>query len=598
MKRRFAADVQTDRKRRWVFLYAAVVLAMTTTFDLAAQSEFAFTLGSTGDDNAVAVAISDNGNTYLAGEFSGTVDFDPDSTSVEELVSANQDGFLSSYDASGNFRWAFRLGSGVPTNESIGGLDLDDNTGTLAVVGTQPIGLIDFDPDTAVVEKAGLFYVATYDTNATFRFVATAEAVDNSSAALAQGTFIDTAGNVYVTGTIAANVLFDGIELTSDGGADGFIAKYSPLGDQLLAMRVGGTGDDQLRAIAADSQGNIFITGKFEGTAEFDPLDSNSDGNFEPRTSVGGYDLFVASYDSAGVFRFAHALGGTDDTTFDDVGNDVEVDNDDNIYVVGFISGETDFNVGGGVVTRETFGNGSAFLASYAPDMTLKFVSVPTGSGSVGYDVMIDDTGRSVMAGTFGGSLDLDPGPDTTAFTSSSGTDSFAARYHPWGGFSLGYSIPSSGLSSDVSIDLDGEGNSVIAGSFSGEVDLDPLSGTDIHVSAGRTDLYLARFPSSLIVNVESPDPIIHAKDIEVLSAYPNPFSHVTTVVLDLAEPTLVTIEVVDLLGRVVQRDRLPPGTRTVEVPIVLDDSFAGGVYLVRATTAAGKSSSTLVVKS
>jgi hypothetical protein len=58
----------------------------------------------------------------------------------------------------------------------------------------------------------------------------------------------------------------------------------------LWSQRFGGTGDDSGRVVAVDGTGNVLVTGTFTGTVNFGGGDL---------TSAGGYDIFVAKYDSA-----------------------------------------------------------------------------------------------------------------------------------------------------------------------------------------------------------------------------------------------------------------------------------------------------------
>ena len=68
----------------------------------------------------------------------------------------------------------------------------------------------------------------------------------------------------------------------------------------------GGTGDDYGRSVAVDSSGNVYTTGYFSGTSEFDPGSGTSD-----LTSNGDEDVFVSKLDSSGYLVWAKNLGGT-----------------------------------------------------------------------------------------------------------------------------------------------------------------------------------------------------------------------------------------------------------------------------------------------
>lgn len=68
--------------------------------------------------------------------------------------------------------------------------------------------------------------------------------------------------------------------VTSRGGDDAYLAKYGPSGGFVWVRSMGGTADDEsVRDIELDSAGNIYITGSFSGTAEFGSQTFQSEGD-------------------------------------------------------------------------------------------------------------------------------------------------------------------------------------------------------------------------------------------------------------------------------------------------------------------------------
>jgi hypothetical protein len=81
----------------------------------------------------------------------------------------------------------------------------------------------------------------------------------------------DCAGNVYVSSSFNGTVDFDpGADNTSLTG-DAFVAKYSFAGELLWARALAGPGFDHGQGIAVDGAGNVYTTGFFAGTVDFDP---------------------------------------------------------------------------------------------------------------------------------------------------------------------------------------------------------------------------------------------------------------------------------------------------------------------------------------
>jgi hypothetical protein len=112
---------------------------------------------------------------------------------------------------------------------------------------------------------------------------------------------VDANGSVYTTGDFADTVDFDpGVgtaNLTSAGGSDIFISKLDSNGDFAWAKRIGGTGADVGRRIAVDTALNVYTTGTFEGTVDFDPGIGTAN-----LTSTTPEDFFIAKLQEVAVF--------------------------------------------------------------------------------------------------------------------------------------------------------------------------------------------------------------------------------------------------------------------------------------------------------
>jgi len=140
---------------------------------------------------------------------------------------------------------------------------------------------------------------------------------------------VDNQGNCYVIGYFLGTATFGNTTLTSEGDHDIYIAKLASNGIWQWAVRAGGTAaygyDDRGYGLALDSEGNVFITGYFCGTA-----------NFGDTVYVAqNYDIFVAKLDSSGNWLWAKKAGGSNM----DKGYDIKVDSDGNCYVTGGFMG-------------------------------------------------------------------------------------------------------------------------------------------------------------------------------------------------------------------------------------------------------------------
>ena len=97
----------------------------------------------------------------------------------------------------------------------------------------------------------------------------------------------------YFSGTAAFDPGPCGFVLTSKGGQDAYIAGYDKDGFFRWARQIGGATNNECLSIAIDtSTENLYVTGYFTGTADFDPSLSNL-----ILTSSGDRDIHIAKYD-------------------------------------------------------------------------------------------------------------------------------------------------------------------------------------------------------------------------------------------------------------------------------------------------------------
>jgi hypothetical protein len=138
---------------------------------------------------------------------------------------------------------------------------------------------------------------------------------------------VDAAGDVYITGRTTSDPRAGALA----GSGDIYVAKFSPdLSQLLFSTRIGGTGDEEGRAIAVDAAGNIAVTGWSE-SGDF-PMQVPADGS-----RAGTRDAVVFKLNAAGTLVFSTYAGGSGAT---DSGNAVAMDAAGNVYVAGQASSD------------------------------------------------------------------------------------------------------------------------------------------------------------------------------------------------------------------------------------------------------------------
>lgn len=111
---------------------------------------------------------------------------------------------------------------------------------------------------------------------------------------------LDPDNNLLVFAIFDGTISVGGVNLSSTGGNDMLLAKFSSTGDVLWAKKAGSTGNEDPMSVKVDSNGDIYITGGFRNTAYFDA---------ESIVSLDAQDVFLAKYDSDGNIIWAKNIG-------------------------------------------------------------------------------------------------------------------------------------------------------------------------------------------------------------------------------------------------------------------------------------------------
>ncbi len=188
---------------------------------------------------------------------------------------------------------------------------------------------------------------------------------------------IDAAGNLYVFGTTAGSFGTGGLL----GSNDYFLAKYDAAGTLQWRKQSGTNKDDRGVALAVDSAGNSFVVGY-------------SYGAFPANSYLGGWDLYLAKYDSSGTRLWVTQTG----TTASDAIYDVAIDSNSNVYLTGFSYGNLHSNSNQGssdIIVLKYDSNGNRLWTK----------QIGTAQPDVGYGIDLDKKGNIYVTGVTGASL-------------------------------------------------------------------------------------------------------------------------------------------------------------------------------------------------
>lgn len=178
--------------------------------------------------------------------------------------------------------------------------------------------------------------------------------------------------------------------------------------------------------IVGDGAGNLFLIGQFEGTN----IDFDTTSGIDTHTSNGNNDLFITKFTSDDEYLWTRTYGSAlwDATWYGDI------DPYGNVYVFGYLTGPTDFNVGEGEDIRTTdaaWGQDSA-LVSYANDGTYNWVhTFSSDTYSDAYGVMYNPINSSIyLTGSFGITTDFDPFASHDSATSDASGDFYLTKLY------------------------------------------------------------------------------------------------------------------------------------------------------------------------
>ena len=199
--------------------------AFLICYDTMGNFQWTRTIGGTGNDFCRGMAMDDEGNTYLVGEYMKTADFDPGPGTVLRTAEKDTDVYIAKYNAQGNFEWVSVMhGSGYDRGW---GIDIDPE-GNAYITGVAEKNLKPNPADSTFQITDGSSpsaYFAMYDSLGKYIW---AFSLDGFTSGESVGT--DRYGNVYMGGFFVSTIDADpssGVAfLTSSSSRDGFLLKY------------------------------------------------------------------------------------------------------------------------------------------------------------------------------------------------------------------------------------------------------------------------------------------------------------------------------------------------------------------------------------
>lgn len=402
--------------------------AYITKFDGSGNLIWAKRIGGTSADNFSDIVFDAAGNIYLIGDFSTTVDFDPGPGTFNMTVLGNTDTFVLKLDVNGNFVWAKQMGSPWWDRGTSIALDASGNVITTGDFSTTSAGPADFDPGpgtfTFTTGTGGGntdIFISKLTSAGAFVW---AKQIGGVNGDFGNDLQIDNSNNIYVGGYFTGTTDFDPnagtTNLISLGFEDIYVLKLDNAGNFLWARNMGSNTVDYNKSIAVDGSGNVYSTGSFRGTCDFDP----GVGTYTI-ASAGGDDVFVSKLNSSGNFVWAKSFGAASL----DVANAIYTDASGNVFTTGAFRNTVDFDPGAGSYSLTSFGSADVFIQKMDPAGNFLWAGQMGGAqDDYGMGMFVDAAGIVYTTGYFNATSDFDPTAGMLNLTSAGQTDAFVQR--------------------------------------------------------------------------------------------------------------------------------------------------------------------------
>jgi hypothetical protein len=512
----FSGTADFDPGAGEAIMVAKIRQLFLARYDSSGKYMFARAIGGTENLSDAYIDIDRLNNVYMTGTFTGTVDFDPGPGTASFTSAGSRDAFIARYDSTGNYVGAKTLGS---TSSDQANSIAIDSSGNIYICGSFQITVGSASPNVSAV-------IAKYDSS--FHYILSILS-DSLNIRRASDIAVDSQSNIYVTGETLADLLYQpfiakydaagkrvyitykfgtgteqygqSIAVDRTGNAyitgisgqyysDVYLAKFDLFGTALFTKHIVGSGTDAPASLELDGKGHLYVTGSFQYSMDFDPGPGTA-----TLTSAGGYDIFVAGYDTSGNYLFAYAQGGKSY----DVSRSIAINGTGDLFVAGIFTGRADFNPGPDSAILFIDGGYNAFVSRTSKEGLYKWASqLGTYSSTALYErgrsIAVDAQGNTYITGRFAGTLDFDPGSGVANLTSAGFNNAFFAKYDNQGNYVFAKAI---GGSEGTDITLDDSGCIYVIGHLTTKGDFDPGEDSVFLIRTGLIDMFLAKYSAT-----------------------------------------------------------------------------------------------------
>jgi hypothetical protein len=297
-----------------------------------------------------ALTIDADNNIIFAGRFAYTGDFDPTSGVDSRTATASTENtYVTKISSEFSYVWTKTYG-GNSSGSANTVYDIKCDSLNNIYINGNFVGKVDFDPGTGEAFKTSSssqsrdIYILKLNQDGAYQSIISFDKLYNTGWDFSPRMAIDSADNLYMVGHFMGSIDFDctsGIDTRTAAGIDDiFITKILSNGSYGWTYTIG-TSDPSKNcyynasAVAVDSYGNVYVTGYFQYTADFDagPAVAN-------HTAVDDDDVFMLKLNQDGVYQWSKTIGGSSD----DRAKEICLDSAGNIFISGYFKDTVDFD--------------------------------------------------------------------------------------------------------------------------------------------------------------------------------------------------------------------------------------------------------------
>lgn len=396
-------------------------------------------------DEGTGIALDTDDNVITTGNFDTALDFDPGD---DEFILTPQNNFSNFFvqkmDSEGAFLWAINIDGAQVDLAAAVTTDADNNIYVTGTFNDQ----VDFDPDPDNEILLDADQLTGWGSAATFILKIDSEGnviwahdiPNDNKGGNPHDIVTDSESNVYITGYFTGLTDFgtDGIEGIVTGAHDCYLVKFDTDGNYLWMQVLSSTAFNIGNALAIDPEDNVYLTGKFGASVDFDRGDEEF-----ILTALGYEDAFIQKLDAEGELIWVKQIGGSGSTNAHDIS--VETHGKFEVYITGTFSGTTDFDPNAGVynmsVASSGFWSQEVFFEKLDENGAYEWAEqIDNSQQSSASTIFPTLDGGVLISGVFNGSPDFDPTDNNFVLSATGGQSAFMAKYKLCSSQTFGYS--------------------------------------------------------------------------------------------------------------------------------------------------------------